>query len=203
MSAVLPDPTLRLTHEAYFQLEQDEDHRYEYLAGEVFAMAGGSESHALISANTLTSLAITLRDKPCRVYGSDMKLRIESVDKFCYPDITVLCQQEHRTPRFIEDPILIVEVLSDSTESYDRGLKFEHYRTLPGLKYYLLITQDRPHVELYQRNSDNSWLLREFSGMEAKLHLEELEIELELGEIYRNVEFVPEADHHLTAESPA
>jgi Uma2 family endonuclease len=146
----MPSPH-RLSHDDYFALEQAEDRRYEYWAGEVFAMASGSERHALISMNIGAALVNALRGRPCRVYGADMKLRVEAHDKFCYPDVMVLCERGVRHSRFVENPILIVEVLSAATESYDRGLKFEHYRSIAGLKYYLLIAQDRVHIELYER----------------------------------------------------
>lgn len=190
MSAAMPQSAPGLSHEEYFALEQSEDRRYEYLAGEVFAMAGGSESHALISANILGALINALRKKPCRVYGSDMKLYIDAVDKFCYPDVQVLCEQSQRTPRFVSGPSLMVEVLSDSTESYDRGLKFEHYRQIPELRHYLLLDQTRPHAELFQKAEDGRWWLSEFSGLEGRIPLDQWDITLEMGEIYRDVEFV-------------
>lgn len=198
MSAAMPQPNPGLSHEAYFALERREDQRYEYLAGEVFAMAGGSESHALISMNIGTQLSIALRPKPCRVYGSDMKLYIDAADKFCYPDVQVLCEHSLRTPRFVSGAALVVEVLSDSTESYDRGLKFEHYRRIPELGYYLLLDQTRPHAELFQKTADGRWWLAEFGGLEARIPLDQWGIALEMGEIYRDVEFVapdrPEPD---------
>ncbi len=178
-----------LTHEDYFRLEQEDDWRYEYLAGEVFAMAGGSESHALIAANTLGALINALRHRPCRVYGSDMKLRIEQIDKFCYPDLMVLCESGRRTPRYVEAPRLIVEVLSASTESYDRGLKFEHYRQIPELGGYLLLNQERPHAELFTRSAeDPRWILTEASGMDGIIELSDWDIRLALADLYRDVE---------------
>lgn len=192
MSATSPQISARLTHEDYFRLEQDDDWRYEYLAGEVFAMAGGSESHALIAANTLGALIAALRGRPCRVYGSDMKLRIAQLDKFCYPDLMVLCESGRRTPRYVEGPRLIVEVLSASTESYDRGLKFEHYRRIPELGHYLLLNQERPHAELFTRSAeDPRWILTEFSGLDGIIELTDWDIRLTLDDLYRDVELNP------------
>ncbi|MDX1656437.1 MAG: Uma2 family endonuclease [Candidatus Competibacteraceae bacterium] len=179
-----------LSHEDYFALEQAEDQRYEYLAGDIFAMTGGTERHALISMNVGASLFNAFRDKPCRVYGPDMKLHITAHDKFCYPDAMVLCQEGRRLERYVENPLLIVEVLSESTESYDRGLKFEHYRSIEGLQYFLLLSQDRPHAELYQRQGANLWTFQEVNG-EEHLILEDGDIVLSLAELYRNVEFPP------------
>jgi Uma2 family endonuclease len=195
MSATAYDPRTPLTHEAYFQLERRDDWRYEYLAGEVFAMAGGSESHALIAANTIGALIGALRGQPCRVYGSDMKLRIDHLDKFCYPDLMVLCEQGRRTPRYVEAPRLIVEVLSESTESYDRGLKFEHYRTIPELSDYLLLDQTRPHAELFTRQGATSiWTLIEATGIEGSVELSQWGIALALAELYRDVDLNPKPE---------
>ncbi len=184
MSSVLKQN--RLTHEEYFALEQAEDQRYEYHAGEVFAMAGGTESHALISANILVGLSNALRGKPCRVYGSDMKLYVRDLDKFCYPDVQVLCEKGIRHGLYVENPVLVVEVLSDSTESYDRGRKFEQYRSIESLQHYLLIDQYRKHVELYERKSSQRWLLTEPQDCVV---LSGLDISLEVDEIYRQVGF--------------
>lgn len=123
----------RLSHEEYFALEQAEDQRYEYIAGEIFAMAGGSENHALISMSIGSALLNALEGRLCRVYGADMKLYVRRYDKFCYPDMQVLCEQGTRHGKYVENPVLVVEVLSDSTESYDRGKKFEHYRSIETL----------------------------------------------------------------------
>ncbi len=181
----------RFTHEEYFTLEQREDQRYEYCSGEVFAMAGGSERHALIAMNIGAALVNGLRGRPCRVYGADMKLYITEYDHFCYPDVQVLCEQGIRHERFVENPVLVVEVLSPSTESWDRGGKFERYRTIAGLQYYLLIDQERRHVELFERETESRWLFTEYGGAAPRLRLPKLEAALELDEIYHLVEFPP------------
>jgi Uma2 family endonuclease len=177
-----------LSHADYFALERAEDRRYEYLAGEVFAMAGGSERHALISMNTGAALVNASRRLPCRVYGADMKLYIAAHDHFCYPDVMLLCERGVRHEDYVEQPTLIVEVLSPSTEGYDRGLKFEHYRSIEALEHYLLLDQDRMHAELYTR-SHGAWLLTEAGGEAGVLRLDTLGIELALAELYRLVEF--------------
>ena len=179
----------KLSHQDYFALEQATDQRYEYWAGEIFAMTGGTESHALIGANTLVALATRFRGKPCRVYGSDMKLYIAEHDKFCYPDVMVLCEAGRRYERHVEEPSLIVEVLSETTESYDRGLKFEHYRSIASLRYYLLLSQERLHAELFRREAPDLWTFREGTGEAAGLALEEWDIVLPLAELYRDVRF--------------
>ena len=185
MSAI-PRPH-RLTHEEYFALEQREDWRYEYCAGEIFAMSGGTESHALIGANVIIALGNAMRGKPCRVYNSDMKLYIQRHDHFCYPDAQVLCEKGIRHKLYVENPALVVEVLSPSTASYDRGGKFEHYRSIETLAYYLLIDPERQHVELYERESPEAWRLTEYN--EGQVPLTQLEAALALADLYAQVEF--------------
>ncbi|CAG0952416.1 hypothetical protein ANRL3_00328 [Anaerolineae bacterium] len=184
MSSVLKQN--RLSHEEYFALEQAEDQRYEYIVGDVFAMAGGSESHALISMNIGAALVNALRGKPCRVYGSDMKLYIRDYDKFCYPDAQVLCERGIRQGTHVENPILVVEVLSESTESYDRGRKFEHYRSIEFLQYYVLVDQTRRYVDFYERESDSRWI---FTNPSEKLIFLKLDAVIDVEEIYRELKF--------------
>jgi len=116
-----------------------------------------------------------------------MKLYIAAHDKFCYPDVMVLCGEGERGGDYVEDPVLIVEVLSDSTESYDRGLKFEHYRAIPNLRHYLLLSQRRLHAELYTRTDPASWRFQETSGDAGGVVLDAWGVELPLDELYRNV----------------
>jgi Uma2 family endonuclease len=184
MSSVLKPKYL--THEEYFAIEQQEDQRYEYIAGEIFAMAGGSENHSLISMSIGSALLSALRGKPCRVYGADMKLHVREYDKFCYPDVQVLCEQGIRHGKYVENPVLLVEVLSDSTESYDRNKKFEHYRSIATLKYYVLVDQTYKHVELYEKETKDRWIV---TYSKEQLVLPDLDIALDIEEIYRQVEF--------------
>jgi len=194
MAKKQPDRAQRLSHAEYFALEQAEDQRYEFLAGEAFAMTGGTETHALIAANTLAALVNALRDRPCRVYGADMKLRIATHNKFCYPDAMVLCERGRRHDLYVEEPALIVEVLSETTESYDRGLKFEHYRSIPALRYYLLLSQERLHVELFHWEQQDVWSFRETGGETGAIELTQWGVSLPLEELYRNVDFRPDRD---------
>lgn len=184
MSSVLKPKYI--THEEYFALEQAEDQRYEYIAGDIFAMAGGSENHSLISMSIGSALLNALRGKPCRVYNADMKLYVSEYDKFCYPDVQVLCEQGIRHGNYVENPLLVVEVLSDSTESYDRNKKFEHYRSIESLKYYLLVDQTCKHVELYEKETKERWIV---TYPKDRLVLSGLEVELDIEDIYRQVEF--------------
>lgn len=177
-----------LSHAEYFALERREGRCYEYLGGEVFAMTGGSESHSLIAGNTLAALAAALRGRPCRVYNSDLKVFIAAHDTYCYPDVTVVCDDGRRSRHCAEGPALVVEVLSPTTGAYDRGLKFEHYRAIPELRHYLLLNQERMHAERFARDGEE-WLLREAGGAEGALFFAAWEVTLPLAELYRNVDF--------------
>jgi len=188
MSRAEADVINGLDHQAYFDLEQAEDQRFEYLAGEVFAMGGGTEAHALIAMNTGAALVGALREQPCRVVGSDLKLHIAAADKFCYPDVMVLCGEGDRGGIYVENPVLIVEVLSDSTESYDRGLKFEQYRLIPELRHYLLLDQKRAHAELYTRTDPAAWRFEEATGEGGVIALDTWGAELPLAELYRHLD---------------
>ncbi len=180
---------LTLTHNDYLRLEAESDIRHEYLSGEIFSMAGGSERHALISMNTGAALVNAARTLPCRVYGADMKLYIQSRDHFCYPDVMLLCAPGLRHEQHVEQPSLIIEVLSPTTSAYDRGQKFEHYRTIATLEYYLLLEQDRPHAELFERLPEGAWKLTETTSLEASVSLPRLGLSLPLTELYRQVEW--------------
>lgn len=190
MSSVLKPQYI--THEEYFALEQNEGRRYEYIAGEIFAMAGGSESHALIAMNILAALLNALGGRPYRVYGSDMKLHIKECDKFCYPDVLVLFEQGLHHGDYLENPVILVEIL----ESSGRIKKLQHYRSIESLKYYLLFDQTHKHVQMYSKESKDKWIL---TFPELELSFSDLGISLEIDEIYLQVEFndadkIPETD---------
>jgi len=179
--------------EDYLATEREcSDARHEYLAGEVFAMAGASFNHNLITANLIRRLGNQLEARPCIVLGNDMRLRIETADACAYPDCVVLCDR----PRFhdnrqdvLTNATLLVEVLSPSTEGYDRGGKFAVYRGLPGLRQYVLVAQDRFAVDLFSRQADGRWLLEAFTDPQTEIHLESIGCTLTLREVYDKVEF--------------
>ena len=177
-----------LTHEEYFSLEEELNEKFEYIAGEIFAMSGGSVQHALIGANSIITLGNAFRDYPCKVLGSDAKLYINEVDIFFYPDAMVECDDIGGSGKFIQSPYIIIEVLSPSTEGYDHGKKFAYYRLIQSLKIYIMLHQDKPLAEVYQRNEDNSWTLREYEGLEAAINLQE-GVPLTMADLYHKVEF--------------
>jgi Uma2 family endonuclease len=138
-----------MTYAAYLAAEELSETKHEYLCGEVFAMAGGTPEHAALMAAITVELGTALRGRPCRVYSSELRIRIDVTDLSTYPDVSVV-RGELKTSSIdrnaITNPILIIEVLSDSTEAYDRGEKFSHYRRLPSLREYLLLSQHQPRI---------------------------------------------------------
>ncbi|MBN2885831.1 MAG: Uma2 family endonuclease [Chromatiaceae bacterium] len=167
------------------------DQRSEYVAGEIFAMAGGSEEHNLIVANVVREFGNQLKGRPCRVYPSDMKVHIAAADVGAYPDVMVICGERafHDGRRdVVTNPVLIVEVLSDSTEAYDRGDKFRYYRSLPSLQAYLLLSQERMQAELFERRPDGTWSLSTYQEPSDAIPLPVIEAELALAEVYDKVE---------------
>jgi Uma2 family endonuclease len=186
-------PVPQLSFEDWLAIERAaDDQRSEFVAGEVFAMTGATEQHNLIVGNVVRELGNALKRKPCRVYPSDLKVRIEADNVGAYPDAMVICGERafHDDRRdVVTNPTLIVEVLSDSSEAYDRGDKFAHYRTLPSLQIYLLLSQDRMQAELFVRQPDDTWQFTAFVGAEDRIPLAAVDAELTLGELYDKVEF--------------
>jgi len=171
--------------------------RSEYLNGEVFAMAGGSEAHNLIAGNVIRELGNRFKGRPCYVYTSDMKVRVEAANLGAYPDAMALCGERRfwdERRDLITNPTLLVEVLSDSTEAYDRGDKFAYYRSIPSLAAYLLLSQHRVSAELYLRQPGGDWLLSTYEDVTACIPLTALGVELPMAEIYDKVELSPRAD---------
>ena len=183
-------PLARLTAEQYLFQERRSETKNEYFDGEIFAMAGASREHNQISANLVRVLGNQLLDEPCSVYSSDMKVRIEKARKYTYPDLVIACQterfeDEHRD--VLLNPVAILEILSDSTEAYDRGRKFLHYQLLDSLIVYLLISQDTPRIEVFTRHENNAWLYAEFHGLDAVVKIESIGCSLHLGDVYHKV----------------
>jgi Uma2 family endonuclease len=191
--AAQPQPFV--TDAEYLALERDSLTKHEYYAGEIFAMSGGTEAHNLIAANVVAALHGQLRRQPCRVYGSDMRVKVLQTGLNTYPDVSIVCGQ----PQFADDrrdtimnPVLLIEVLSPSTERYDRGMKFQNYRTIDTLQDYILIGQDDHRIEHYSRQEAGQWVLNEVAGAEATLPIPSLQCQLALADVYEKVELVPE-----------
>jgi len=192
------------TEEAYLEFERASDTKHEYYQGEIFAMAGASRNHDRIAGNTFVSLHIQLRNGPCSIHTSDMRVRVSRAGAFTYPDISVGCGEEEYTsdkPDTLLNPTLIVEVLSTSTEGYDRGKKFQHYRTLESLQEYVLISQDAHRIEHYVRQADDSWLFTEAVGLEATLQLPSIQCSLSLADVYEKVTLEEELPRNIEDEA--
>jgi len=184
-------PQKKLTPDEYLALERQAETKSEYVDGAMYAMSGASPRHALITGNIVQALGGRLRDRPCYVFPSDLRINVSPTGLFTYPDVVIACGElKYRDDRrdTLLNPLVLFEVLSESTEAYDRGRKFEHCRTLPSLAEYLLVAQDKPHVEQFVRQGDGRWLLGEFNRPEDVLTLPSLGSTLAMAEIYAKVE---------------
>ena len=195
----MPRATKRYTPQEYYALERKAEYRSDFFAGEIFAMAGGSTAHSLIKVNLTGELRSMLKGKRCGVYDSDQRLKVKTNGLRCYPDAAVYCgpldyDEEDANTETATNPTVIFEVLSKSTEAYDRGLKAESYRTIESLKAYVLISQDRPHVELQERLPDGTWRLSWAAGMDGVIRLPDIGVEFSLGELYDRVDFTGATD---------
>ncbi len=180
------------SYETYLALEAESDIKYEYHNGFIVAMAGGTPAHSQLGANAVTELNIALRAKknPCRVYNSDLKVRMDSLNLTYYPDATVGCDApvySEKDPHALINPTLIVEVLSPGNEKSDRGNKFHHYRHLPSLREYLLIDQQQVMVDVFFQQAPNLWETRTVTGLEGIVPLQSLGVEIRLRDLYAQV----------------
>jgi Uma2 family endonuclease len=182
-----------ISPEEYLANERESPDKHEYFDGEIFLMAGTSEEHANISSNINASLHFQLKKRPCKSYQSDLRVYIPATGLYTYPDVIVVCGK----PQLLEDayldtllnPNLIVEVLSPSTADYDKGTKFDHYRTIESLKEYVLVWQDKKRVARYTKQADGSWVLRDFIGEDAEIVLTSIDCKLLVEDIYDKVDF--------------
>lgn len=191
MSAMRQIRTM-LTPEEYLDRERNAPFKSEYVNGEVYAMAGGTWSHGEIAGNILASFKAQLRHRPCRAVGSDVKVRVDKANVFLYPDVSALCGPilTHDKSRDAYcNPAIIVEVLSPSTEAYDRGEKFRLYRLLDSLFEYVMVRQDRVEVEVWTRGVDGTWTATIYNEPADVIPLRTLDCTLTLADIYEKVEF--------------
>lgn len=180
-----------LTPTDYWDLEKDSEVKHEFYQGEVFAMTGGSPQHALIAANFIGIARNALESGPCVVYTGDLRIKVKTTGLHTYPDASIICGDlvlDETVPHTALNPTVIVEVLSDSTEKYDRGTKSTNYRKIESLQELLLVSQDQPLVERYAR-TESGWLLTEAAGLDSTLELDSVEASLPLSELYRSVNF--------------
>jgi Uma2 family endonuclease len=183
------EPKHRLTVLDYLDIERSAETKSEFFGGEMFAMAGASHEHNVVVTNIVALLRPQLRSRGCYLYSQDMKVRTPS-DLLTYPDVAVVCgkpqfSDSHRDT--VLNPIVLIEVLSPSTKDYDRGTKFDHYRTIPSFLEYVLAAQDRPHVEHHARQASGQWLLTEIDGLDASFEIASIGCKLALAEVYEDV----------------
>jgi Uma2 family endonuclease len=185
-----PSPSL-LTEREYLALERKSEIRSEYIAGRVFVMSGATRRHNLIAGNLYREINSQLRGRPCEAYVSDMRVKVAPTGMYTYPDIVALCGEprlEDAHGDTLLNPAVIVEVLSESTEAYDRGEKFAHYRRLETLREYVLVAQNKVCVEHYGRRGEE-WVLSEISDPEGTLHLPSIDCRVSVAAIYEKVDF--------------
>lgn len=192
----------RLSIAEYLERERHAEFKSEYFDGEVFAKAGGSLNHSLIAANLIREIGLALKDRQCIVATSDLRVKVDATGLYTYPDATIVCgdlEFDDEKRDTVLNPTVLVEVLSESTEKYDRGRKSQHYRRIPSLKALVLVSQEDFHVEWHTRESD-SWLLNERTGLDQELDIQSLGIRISLAEIYRNVVITPAPTNSAPAE---
>jgi Uma2 family endonuclease len=190
----LPQLVARLTPSEYLAIERAAAFKSEFHDGQMYAMTPGPARHSLIATNVTAEFGNKLRGKKCVPYNADLRILVERTGLFTYPDLSVICGplQSGIGDDTVTNPTLLVEVLSPSTEAYDRGQKFLQYRQIPSLREYLLVSQHEPLLELFVRQDNNLWSLREAAGLDARLEIPSLEITVSLAEIYANVDFLPQ-----------
>ncbi len=193
----LPLTRKRFTPAEYYALEHDAVYKSDYYDGEIFDMSGGTSDHSLITTNLLGVVWQQLKGKPCKAYESNMRLMIAATGLRTYPDLSVYCaplEYDPEDPRKTTamNPTVVFEVLSPSTEMYDRSVKADSYRQVDTLKAHVLVSQVRPYVEIHERQPNGVWVTREVSGLDAVARLEAIGVELPLLEIYDGVEFPQE-----------
>ncbi len=192
-------PKQLYTLEEYLELDKNSEEKYEFFegmvrgVGEVYAMAGGTIEHNTIAANVIRALGNKLEGTPCRPLTSDARIKVPTALPYHYPDVTVVCGEpiieELQGQQMLLNPVLIIEVLSDSTAAYDLGKKFSAYQSIPSFCEYLLIAQDRPHVIQHVRQEGGKWLRSEYHRLDATVALESLNLTLSLSEIYQRISF--------------
>jgi Uma2 family endonuclease len=181
-----PAPKVRTTFAEYLALELKAETKHEYVNGEVFAMAGGTIEHGRLANSVTIQLGIALQGKPCATLSSDVRVRVVETGRATYPDVSVVCgkiERDREDKDSVVNPVVIVEVLSDTTEASDRGDKFAHYRRIPSLRHYVLVSQHEPRIESYARAEDGEWRFRE-AGPGGAVRLEAIDCQLSVDAVY-------------------
>ena len=192
MSAI---PKTKLTPAEYLEFERKSEIKHEYFNGKIFAMSGAKRNHNKIVGNLSGLIWQHLKGKNCEFYPTDMRVFVPQTGLYTYPDLTVVCGE----PQFQDDvfdtllnPVLLIEVLSDSTEGYDRGKKFQHYRSIESLQEYVLVSQNEARIEKYVKHGDGFWLLSEAVGFDSEIEFASIECRIALAEVYDKIDFSDE-----------
>jgi len=188
---MLVDSSLGISREEYLRLERQANYKSEYHKGQILAMAGASRNHNRIVTNVSTSLNLQLNSRNCNNYSNDMRVSIQNGERYLYPDIVVTCGEEKfedNNKDILLHPIIIIEILSPSTEAYDRGAKFLYYQTIGSLQEYALISQYPRRLEIYCKQMDGAWLYRSLNEMPATLELKSIDCRLDSEDIYSKVD---------------
>ncbi|MDQ3133039.1 MAG: Uma2 family endonuclease [Acidobacteriota bacterium] len=185
----------KLTPEEYLEFERKSEIKHEYFDGEIFAMSGAKRNHNKITTNLSGLVWQHLKSKNCENYSSNMRVFVPETGLYTYPDLVVVCGE----PKFKDDvfdtllnPVLLIEVLSDSTEGYDRGKKFQHYRSIESLQEYVLVAHDEARIEKYVKRGDGFWFFTEAVGVESEIEFASIECRIALGEVYDKIDFTDE-----------
>jgi Uma2 family endonuclease len=195
MTIAPAEPRRRYSLAEYLEFEDAAEGKHEFHDGEILAMSGGSPEHALITANAIGAIGNSLKGKPCRLYSSHLRISGPPRSNVYHPDLTIICGPLEYHPndpkrQLVTNPRLIIEVLLPTTEAYDRGEKFRHYRTIASLAEYVLITQIAPVIETFVRQPDGNWLIAgTYFGLDAVATLRSVQIELKLTDAYAGVTF--------------
>jgi Uma2 family endonuclease len=187
--AINPEHKMHPAEYLVFERAQT-DAKHEYLDGEITAMGGASLQHNLIAVNVLTALRTQMRGRLCDVFSGDMRVKVSATGLYTYPDISALCgerQLEDDAFDTLLNPCVIIEILSPSTEAYDRGVKFAHYQSIESLQVYALIAQDKCRIEIYRRQERESWLYSAVEGLDAGVNLDVIGCELSVADVYEGV----------------
>jgi Uma2 family endonuclease len=186
-------PKVKYTLEEYLELDRISDERLEYWDGEIYSMSGVSRKHNRVGVNLIRLLDTELFDRECEVFAANTRIKVPSLPPYRYGDLSALCGEAQFEQiagvDVLLNPMLIIEVLSDSTEARDRGDKFSHYKSIPSFCEYLLIAQHRLHVTQYLKRGDGFWLQREYNSLDEVVKIESLGCELAMKDIYRRVAF--------------
>ncbi len=186
-----------ISPEEYLASERKSEIKSEYFDGETFAMAGASRDHNKISTNIVRILGNQLLEKPCSIFSSDMKVKIKEIKKYTYPDIVVVCGDEEyddENNEILLNPVVLIEILSDSTEAYDRGDKFSHYQFIKTFSEYILVSQYLCKIEKFSRQKDDTWIYSKCDKPDDIVSIEAIKCELPVSEVYRNVKF---GEYHM------